>query len=99
MFIALQHPNLCAPAERHVLCRLQLHSAPHGAGYVRTWSYKHFAPPEQDPQYQHNDFSGKQLGHLNWLCPKSLSSKFLACEAGVSIKPGAQAPGHNQRSG
>ena len=30
---------------------------------------------------------------LNGLCPKSLASKFLACEAGVSIKPGAQAPG------
>ena len=27
--------------------------------------------------------------------PKSLAFKFLACEAGVSIKPGAQAPGTN----
>ena len=38
----------------------------------------------------HNHFSCKATWF--WLCTKSLT-KLLACEAGVGIKPGAQAPG------
>jgi hypothetical protein len=41
------HP--CA-LQRSAMCFLPpSHSAPNGAGEIRTWSYKHVAPPEQEP--------------------------------------------------
>ena len=43
---------LCAPAERHVLWRVQLHAAPNGAGQLRMCGYKHVAPLEQEPRYR-----------------------------------------------
>ena len=59
MFIALHHQYLCAPAERYVLWRVRLHAAPDGAGYIDIWSYKHVAPPEQEPLCIDDDhFSG-----------------------------------------
>ena len=36
MFIALSLNYVGAPAERHVLWRVQLHAAPDGAGYLFT---------------------------------------------------------------
>jgi hypothetical protein len=49
MFIALQHHYLCAPAERDVLWRVPLHTAPYGVGWIRNaGANKHVAPPEQE---------------------------------------------------
>jgi len=44
--------SLCAPSERNVV--FNLHSAPDGAGMVphEIRSYKHVAPPEQEPSNQ-----------------------------------------------
>ena len=47
MYIASPLNKLCAPAERNVLCRFNLHAAPDGAGSFRDRGYKHIAPTEQ----------------------------------------------------
>ena len=52
-----------------MLCGLSLHAAPDGAGYVRNFgSYKHVAPPEQEPLDTGND--GFVQSIVDFICTK-----------------------------
>ena len=58
MFIALTLKSPSAPAERYLVCYVQLHAAPGSGMNIAIWSYKHTAPPEQNRSNK-DDFSGK----------------------------------------
>ena len=49
MFIALPSHSFCAPAERHVVWRSVYMPLLTERDRSGIWSYKHVAPPEQQP--------------------------------------------------
>ena len=64
MFIAERRQDVSAPVERHVFSRFDVHSAPNGAGQIRgARGYKHFAPPEQEPQNNKKELLCKAVAH------------------------------------